>query len=504
MPELPLDARLPVASQTAPKFAPFIQALSPANKGFIVLFLVITAYFCLAGTRVPVAEGLGWDGKIYGKCAIDIRACLESRQLSAYSLGRLFPSAVIHFLFVLTGTKADPAIVVMSFSVWNLVCIWSSLCLWLDCCRRFMFRPATILFGVSALFFNFAYTRQAFYAPVSTDYTAFAIAMLALWLYAARRAAWSLALILPGGFTWPAATPVLALIGVLKQRHNNSLAAPNKITYKTPQLVSLVALMLYGIAATYFLFVDPRPQASGAAQIVFDTLPASILIALGYVYWVVSRSEVVKALVNIRLHWVPAVVACIMIAVYITAKIEVSSFAGATNAMDTRQLLRALTVSGLVYPALFIIGHVVFLGPWIVIIVCTLPLVLRTARHHIQPFYPVIMLFFILFLLPESRGLTFFLPFVVLALCLTIDRTITEYTANAYCLLALITSHFWLPMPKENFGLLLDFPAQTFFMHIGPWMGPSAYAIGFLELLAACVVAAPLLKNIYASANTGR
>lgn len=465
---------------------PYLRSFPIAFVLILAAYIALTAYFAVLGPRVPVREGLGWDGRLYGACAIDLHQCIVAGKLSAYTLGRLFPSAAIHAFFSTVNMHPGPSEVVLAFSLWNLLCAWLGVALWLDCGRRLGFNAATTFFGLSALFINFAMTRLIFFAPVSTDYSAFAFAMLGLWIFVAGRRLLLLIPLIPAGMTWPVAALGLASIAIIRQNtkvqpESGSVRREMWLGTATPILLAVI----YCTFAVYFLWIVPQAIPSGGMQINSDFLFISIPLCAAYVFWAARSICLALPWRYLRLSWKAALAALLAIAVYWLATRFMTSFATTQNPINFAQLIRGLTVTGLVYPAHPVAAHVMFLGPWTVALLALLPVVWSTAVARAAPLVPILLLATVFFLLTESRVLTFYVPFVVFILCLTLRNYLSERTALCYAIAALLCSHFWLPMPRAPFGILLESPAQTMFMHIGPWMAWRGYFIGLLQTAVA-------------------
>lgn len=454
----------------------YLKLFPKVSLAFIFFFIALIVFFCFYSPHVPVAAGLGWDGQIYGKCAIDLPTCFQSRTLSTYTLERLFPSTLIYAAFSLLKITAKPALVVQAFAIWNLFAIGSSLLLWIDSARRQEWKTDTAFFGIVALFFCFAVIRLPFYAPVSTDVTALFFASLAMWCFAADKSWLCLILILPAGFTWPIAIPVLLCLVALKGTERTEQQR------QPSHLLPILCVLIYLSAVAYYLLISPQLMPYGAAQIAYKIIPTSLFLSSVYVYWAAQGLGIVSAFRNFSLNPLAFVASMAVLGLYLVAHIALKPYAALGNPMNPGILLRGLTVTGLVYPGLFLVAHVVFLGPWILIFLALIPRIM--ARVAI-PLYPILALVLIFFLLTESRGMTFFLPFAVYSLCSILDQSLTRGQVYLFAVISLILSHFWLPMETGPFSNLLEFPAQILFMHIGPWMNKLTYFFGILELLVA-------------------
>jgi hypothetical protein len=469
---------------------PYLGSFTRAQVGLVLAFAALTMYFAAASPRIPVASGYGWDGQVYGRCAVDLVECVQSRTLSSYNLGRIFPSTLVHSFFAATGTKAEPSSVVRAFAALNLAAIAGSVLLWLDVCRRRAWRPASALCGCAALFFNFAVLRLPFYAPVYTDIVALFLATCCLWLHVVGRPRLTLVLLPFAAFTWPAAIPVIACVAVLRPRGTGMPA------FRSVTLLPAAGAAAFLALQAYFLFVDPQPRPYGGAQVHREWLALSLLAMTTYVFWAVRALRVEVPMRTLRIDASMAVATVIAVAAYFAARLMLDRFAGPPSAMNVETFLRWMTETGILYPAHFLAAHVAFAGPWIIALVALAPLVTAHALREDPVSYAVLALALLFMLSSETRWMMFFLPFAVYAWCSRLDGRVSERESVAFAALSLALSHFWLPMEGLSFDQLLDFPAQRMFMHIGPWVGERGYALIAAQMLLAVAVMAASIRKL--------
>jgi len=89
----------------------------------LLLPLAVLAYvaaFSLFGPLIPVNSGIGWDGAKYAAVVRNWPTGIYA--LSQYHVGRIFPSAVIHFAATLLGADVSfPRAVLTAFQTYNAV-----------------------------------------------------------------------------------------------------------------------------------------------------------------------------------------------------------------------------------------------------------------------------------------------------------------------------------------------------------------------------------------------
>src|SRR6266849_3846734 len=90
------------------KFLPAVRSLWSIELQMVLAALAL-ALGCLAfSEQVPVNGGFGWDGVAYGGWARDFYNAVFVRGLNSYYIGRILPSAIVHYgLRALSLARSD-------------------------------------------------------------------------------------------------------------------------------------------------------------------------------------------------------------------------------------------------------------------------------------------------------------------------------------------------------------------------------------------------------------
>ncbi len=447
----------------------------------LVFYFATTLYFCFESPRLPVNEGWGWDGAIFGWCATDLPGCIQSHRVGEFHMHRLLPSVPIAGYFAAFNSNPSPAEVVLAFSIQNYLCLLLSFFLWVLICRRRRFPFHVLAFGACCIFFNNAFFTQAFYSPINTDYPAFLFAMFLLWISQQGLMASRLGtlLLLPSAFTWQTIPPFLTALSSLVPRSRNRFDLKvNPIFLKT---FPILTCLIYLACSIYFL-PGAIQTPSGEGRFLLNWIPLSELLVLIYVFRVARMEPLIRFVQRVQLDWVAVGILAVSFGLlfWIDGLLRPFAWAEAPTNNSFAVFIRVVTET-MLYPGHFIVAAVVLYGPWILILAKEFPKILAVAAEKFLPLFPILVVGAIFFTLTESRYLTFFLPFLVYVLCDILKDRLSESWIVLFCVISILLSKFWQPLASGPFGQGsqgLDFPAQLLFMNIGPWMSVTSYLIG--------------------------
>src|SRR5688572_23759499 len=124
------------------------------NHSIAAMAFLVFAYGVLQifwGERVPIADGLGWDGQIYGAYASDFFVQLGNHGVNYYRAQRLLPSAIVYFSLSAVGAPHDIPSVIRGFQLLNLsLMVGAAVCYGL-LCKKLRLRPALCWVGFFSL-----------------------------------------------------------------------------------------------------------------------------------------------------------------------------------------------------------------------------------------------------------------------------------------------------------------------------------------------------------------
>ncbi len=395
---------------------------------------------------------------------------------------------------LLGNPSPGPADLANGFAIANLILVLGSAALWRRIARLSGFPGWVSWLGFLFLFCNYAMLRAPYFDAVMTDYFGFFLAMLSLESYLRGRTAMLAACTVAGAFTWPILFVVNGAMLVMPVRRTEAEleAAPVPDAARVVDRLARAAVVCAFIAlAIHYIYFDPIPFPYGAEQIARPLLPASMVCALVYVIWVARCVSFVPLARKSNFDMRGAAILLLSILMYSLVREYLVRASGNDTALNSpAMMLQFISTQSLVRPGSFVVAHVAYWGAWVLLFVMWLKPVLEASRR--QPaIYFLVAACSVFFIFTESRWNTCFMPVAVYAFCnlLARGRAPPASVLAALLLVTLIGSRFWLPMSRAGaFDALLQFPAQWYFMNIGPWMGWGGYWFNFAQVLVCAAI----------------
>lgn len=446
---------------------------SPRLARSDLLMVALVAAFvggaALWSDRIPVNNGMGWDGAYYGLIAADPIGAVHHGDLDSYGVQRILPSIVVYAALRTVRAEPTPQHIVAAFEVLNALLLTLGAALWVAIARTLRLAPRIAWLGWMGLFVNFAIMRQASYYPVLTDVSAFVVGLGMLLCFVRR---WRVALavvMLAGAFVWPVATVVGFLL----------LAAPSAPLPERAERGDLAMLAAIGAATgvcaltSYLYFMKDLEWQPG----IHVTIVASIALVTVFVFIVTvtmlrgARFQDVGMIAKaIEIRDV-ALTAGVLCAVFLVDHALVHNTGGGY----TRSMLRSLGMLAVAKPFNFFVPHAVYFGPIVCLVVPTWREFTRVAREWGIGVVGVILLTIGLGLNSESRQAMLGFPIVVAVTVVAIGRQ--GWPARANWLVAafgLVASKIWMPMPlidgPTTDATIVHYPMQLYFLNHGPWI----------------------------------
>lgn len=450
-----------------------------------VLFVLLVGVLSSAwGERTPMSDGLGWDGANYGRFARDFWNEVFVRGVDPYLLQRTLPSGIVHYGLRLFGQPTDNPHVIVGFQVFNVVLLTLCAALWLPIADRLQLRPVGRVIGFAGLFLNYAALKHAWYLPVFTDVTAFAIGMLAVWLFLASRQAGLAGLAVAGAFAWPSTwLSLLPLIVAPVRSVDPPSAARSRLSW----------LMAFGVAGTLtaaFLYMFAvrgiRKVGWGPTIPVVEWLvPLSVALFIAHIVAGVqglTRGVTVAWVVRVARSLRPVHLVLAALAILLPRAIAEALPEGVAGTLDLRAFARYLVFLPNTRPYVFMVSHVVYFGP----VLLLLYFLWRPFCRRVQRAGPGAIAFMlvalVLSLTSESRQSNLAAPFVMAMLAAAADDAgLRMRTAGFLALVGVATSKFWIDINGSNteYDAVLQGERRfdAYFMSDGPWMSNHWYLV---------------------------
>ncbi|MEO8378954.1 MAG: hypothetical protein ABI779_04745 [Acidobacteriota bacterium] len=467
----------------------FQQKLSLRNRILMLGVMLAIGLGNICTERLTANDGLGWDGMTYAALASDFSELVFVQKVDEYRVGRILPCAIVHVGMRLVGARPTNHNIILAFDIYNFMLLMGCVYVWGLIAETLNLRTSAAWLGFCFLFLSYAILKNNFYAPVSTDTSAFALGILTLYFYLTRKNLGLIGVMIAGAFTWPT-VPAMAALLYMFPRIENPGARPVAPLHRLN--VWCAAIAATGVCAALLLLTGPLVQRLLATfprflRLNMSLLYLSIAATTVYVFFSVRAVLGEGKLFNLRavweeLRWKSALVAVmLLIALKITTHLMANDVGPwATPKMFVGYIL-ALSVSD---PLLFFVAHVIYFGP----VVIVLTLLWKPFCDSLSTFGIGLRLFVILNLAlslnSQSRQMINGLAVFVALMTMILDRRrLKSGEVVGWALLCLIYSKVWYVMNRGSqqwdgtMEDLLAFPLQHLYMNIGPWISHEMYLV---------------------------
>lgn len=457
------------------------------------VIVALTALLALAGLmnpdKVPVGDGFGWDGVLYGELAKTPRQAF-SASLSDFYVGRMAPSLAIHcalraFSMSLTGRN-----VLLAFGVLNVVLLTASAWLWTRIARRLRIGARGLWLGFLAAFVNFFVLKNTSYYPALTDVAAYFLAWAMLASYLRGSTLLLLATLTVGRFTWPTALPLGAPLLLFPLSAFAGAGAPpaaaSGVVWRAWVLAALPTLGLAAFVVWAMKMHDPviariLPNCAGIFGPFMPAWPLSLACACALLLiglFLVLRES--PATLSLRTYLAPlgrwsfyAKLLFVVVLAFATRPFAAPDLRAPLTVADWLQLSAWYSI---VTPFKSLVSHGVYFGPVVVLAVLGWRRIARVIGESGPAPSLVIALALILALDSESRHLVYAFPFLVVFVAKAVDaQAPSGRTLGMFAAVSLLTSKVWLVIGAD---------LQLYGANMGPWMSHTMYIVHGLVWLA--------------------
>jgi hypothetical protein len=471
--------------------------------GLVIVLGMVAALF---GERIGINAGQGWDGQAYTQWSLDFPARVLDDGLTRYYAQRVLPSAVVYGAARLFGVAPTIADHIRVFQVMNLVLLAGAAALWAHLATAVMrWRAPAAWVGFAALFGSFANAKHALYYAALTDTTAFAVGLVVVWAYLARRpvAIWIAAA--AAAWTWPA-LEWLALLALVFPRPPEPVPPPRRALAARWLAVALpiagTAAMLV-VAFAYYLHpvagIGCDKFASWVRRdllVVTVPLLAAMLLAGGYL--IAAQPTVWNVSAYLRMasprRYALAIGAAALVVVVNRWWIGQVGVHGDGPTFGA-QILCEHGNAMLRGPNWGPVHHVVYFGPIVLVAMIAWRRVCAIAAE----WGPVISIGVAIMLAfgvgSQTRQWIHLFPLLVALAIAATEARWTERRAAVFGVLAIAWSKVWFHIGYDEVHQWFEFPDQRYYMNLGPWASDESYVIHLAAAVVTAVVIVWLIRG---------
>jgi hypothetical protein len=474
--------------------------VSPAPltcTGWLRNGLLVLAVFGIAlsgslfGEKIQYYNGLGMDGALYGRWAAHSLPIIQT-PVNDEQLQRVLPSLAAAFVMRLLALPPSEEGVVRAFSMLNVGLITLTAAVLCGIGRHLALGTRGTLLAFAGLFLNYALLKWAAYYPVLTDMTALTISVCMLYAYLRNDTVALCGLTVLGGFTFPT-LPLQGLVLLLFPRRPANGIAGQPLPYRINALLAaaVTALLVWHAHALVGVRTDLQ-LPKGAVEPWLTVLPLSVAVAVAYVFLGLCSILNSRALLDWRQLTTGIIRPGFWIALLVLYAVQHPLLSLSTDAAPPSMVIEVV-LSAIMRPGLFLVAHVAFFGPIILLACMWWPSICRGIHRAGLGLTVLIAGLLPVTINSESRHLITLFPLLVPFVAQVAEARCWRPLHYAlFAALSVAASRVWLSLGGAPFDQDPTDPIEQFYyMSHGPYMMQSSYFIlgaamlGLLALLLA-------------------
>jgi len=482
-----------VAWLRAPASAPNALLLGDAASPLARLTLAPLLFVALAGLAIllvftteiyVVNGGIGDDGMIYAAIIRAYDGKIQALGLNGYTAQRCLSPILVRLGMNLFKVPFDSLSIIKAYKVANSIALLLAIGAGIGSALHLRLSRAGLLVAVLLTYFNFATLYWVPWDPVLTDCMALAVGSLQLYAYLSRRYVVLAVVSAIGGFIWPSSAQVGAALLFFPRPPRDAAADPTLAplsprgapTALDSAVAAVVTAVVTWYAGSLVDYVPPYGQLPAIKSLF--RLSCAILCLMTFV----AMRELVRVGPSlrqlVRRDWdaiMGKVLALVMLGV-VSKALKWIAVAPTTRipqapVFSVSDVLKGAVFFAVQRPLIFVVAHVGFFGPAILLLVFFPREVLNGARRLGAGLNAVLGMAFLMMLNSQSRGGMDLMP-IVLPLA-AVGAARAPWTPKALWQLGMVTfvaSKLWYTMVQKP---AFDFASIMF--HVGPWMAHEAY-----------------------------
>lgn len=462
------------------------------NFCLCLLTLLIGILLTIFSERIPIDQGLGYDGMEYGQWAMHFDQVVRGEiPVTPYRVVRILPSAVAWSVMTILGVNKIPENVIRFFQIYNLMLLSLGAFAWGCVADAIKLRQQGKVLGYLGLFCNYLVLKYNFYYPVLTDVTGYVGILCIIWAYLKNRPILLFLSTLAGSFSWPTICIYGGLLLVFP-RQNKPLGVTRSSIARAPVLI--VALLYLYFSLRPGVVTPPYHPLSVAIVCLYLGGAAWFLFSDS---WYLSLKHLFGSCSIIRLGLGLAGAVVYIAGKGLAADQPPDSFFGLSTLDMFAVYVRGICVPlSTRLPGEFLVAHVLYFGPMLLLTACLTRQAAAEAGRFGFGYLLCVAAACLHGIMPLSRQVLAGYPFIVIVTVLTLERyELNKAFVVCFTFVSLFVSKVWLLVNSEadpkTAGTIHDkafawapgFSFDRFISSTGRWMSADWYAVQAAFLL---------------------
>ncbi len=342
--------------------SPFLFAVVGCAAGVIPLCLI-----------QKVNQGLGYDGVKYAGWAKDFHRMVFEQRLDFYFAHRILPSAIIHYGFRLLNIPLIDLNIGRAFALVNIFSLSLLGYLWGHLSRDLRFSPQQMWLGACMFFLNTPVLVWAPMIPVQHDILAYVIGTLLIYFHVSENPIGLCVTAIVSFFTWPTGIVLGAILFIFPRKMKDAnrdrpLKYPINIVLCAFAIVVVVAIFnKYRTIDAFSLALDPLKQwywVSLGITVLYIYFAGAPLLAYDSLYdlreW--NKYGVFRRLLEVGAS---------MTLITIVERTFLFPMVGEQKRFPIFGMVLSLpgklVMTSVAQPGVFLVAHIVYFGPWVIL-----------------------------------------------------------------------------------------------------------------------------------------
>lgn len=433
---------------------------------------------------------------------MDFESIAKNKQLPHEAVRRMFPMAAIFYSHKCIGKKPSADSILMGFRIMNLVLLFLSSVAWIGIARMLKYSTRTSILFFFSLFASYAVLKMSFFYPVLMDTSALCWSVYLLYFYLARRDTLLLLFTIVGAFIFPMLSVCGALLYMFPRRDSTEeTRARSRLSSliesarrMIPKKINVILFMfvMYGFVLAFaFLFfsLGYKPVVEYNNPEFNPKLALSFACLAFYLYVVIKSIDFDIVLRKLRNELIVKRIVIVLLVYLVIHVVTARISSGGVRSIFP--FIAHTVYHAVANPFIFILGHILYFGPGIMLIVVHWKQFREFVKTQSVGFMLIVYFALILGIAPLSRQFMAFVPFLIYALHRSIEKM--EFSTRYLVLfvsLSILYSKIWYRMGNVPYsGGFLEFPYQRYFMAQGPYISDTMYYLqGIITVVAITVL----------------
>lgn len=461
----------------------------------LVGILIAILVFSFTGEKLPYNNGLGWDGGDYYSILQNFSDSYLSHGINAYHIQRILPFAIVHYIYALLGIEVTPQSAVAGCSVLNFICVLLTVFYFYKISKNREWSPKTETIAFAICFFNVPILKIFGYYALLTDCPAYLLSYMAIYYFLTDNKIMEIVVGVMAMLTWPILALVIWILAFFPRTEVKEMDAEDKPSKVLSFLVRAtyvlwLPLLFAGVSVAMFYLHPERPfmewfnhrHPINFAHAVVCVLITALLFYKASEAFRLGWKDVFKTVFQKRNLLIVVGSFIGFVILYMASK-----YYGGESSFSPFGQIVALQE----YPASDILVVLetpfLFLGIFVLLIILLWrDYVKEVCEKYGIGFLLTMMLGLIFITEIETRKLISFYPVFVIPLMGVIGRkNLRDWVPVIFVVAALVLSFFWWKVNvqgiEQSFIARIDnyraFPAQRYFMFMGPWQCREVYIV---------------------------